>query len=162
LLHASSLHKSAPDFIVRILSAQPEVYIGIASDIPTIEDLLRFSRLSVKAYFNSYMAAVHYEHMLALLKQGLNWFAPQLQGQMIDFLQHMFLDDVAKLDLGLLTSREKQIGEAVSKGMSNKAIASHFGITERTVKAHLTNIYAKLGVNNRSELMRRLLSSQQT
>ena len=50
----------------------------------------------------------------------------------------------------LLTERELQVLPAVARGERNKEIAYQLGITERTVKAHLTNIYNKLGVDSRA------------
>ena len=50
----------------------------------------------------------------------------------------------------LLTERELQVLTAVARGERNKEIAYQLGITERTVKAHLTNIYNKLGVDSRA------------
>ena len=52
-----------------------------------------------------------------------------------------------------LTRRERQIIGALVDGQMNKDIASTFGISEYTVKHHLTNIYDKLGVYNRVELV---------
>ena len=39
---------------------------------------------------------------------------------------------------------------AVARGDRNKEIALQLGVTERTIKAHLTNIYNKLGVDSRA------------
>ena len=52
-----------------------------------------------------------------------------------------------------LTRRERQIVEALGEGMANKDIASHFGISECTVKHHLTRIFDKVGVYSRLELL---------
>lgn len=49
-----------------------------------------------------------------------------------------------------ITDRELEVLEAVARGERNKEIAYHLGITERTVKAHLTSIYNKLGVDSRA------------
>ena len=49
-----------------------------------------------------------------------------------------------------LTDRELQTLRAVASGETNKGIALQMGITERTVKAHLTNVYNKLGVDSRA------------
>ena len=49
-----------------------------------------------------------------------------------------------------LTDRELEVLVAVSQGERNKEIARRLGITERTVKAHLTSIYNKLGVDSRA------------
>lgn len=51
----------------------------------------------------------------------------------------------------LLTQKELFVLEALAKGDRSKDIALDMGIAERTVKAHLTNIYNKLGVNSRAE-----------
>ncbi|MCB9419834.1 MAG: response regulator transcription factor [Ardenticatenaceae bacterium] len=49
-----------------------------------------------------------------------------------------------------LTERELEVLTAVARGDRNKEIARHLGVTERTVKAHLTNVYNKLGVDSRA------------
>jgi two-component system nitrate/nitrite response regulator NarL len=51
-----------------------------------------------------------------------------------------------------LTPRELEIIGAAAEGQSNKEIASRLGVTEPTIKHHLTNIYDKVGVSNRLEL----------
>jgi DNA-binding NarL/FixJ family response regulator len=53
-----------------------------------------------------------------------------------------------------LTEREIAILKAVARGLSNGAIARELWVTEQTVKFHLTNIYRKLGVSNRTEAAR--------
>lgn len=50
----------------------------------------------------------------------------------------------------VLTEREKEVMVAVANGDRNKEIAYRLGVTERTIKAHLTNIYNKLGVDSRA------------
>ena len=52
-----------------------------------------------------------------------------------------------------LTKRELQIVNALVEGQTNKDIAATFKISEYTVKHHLTNIFDKLGVYNRVELV---------
>ncbi|MCB8977635.1 MAG: response regulator transcription factor [Ardenticatenaceae bacterium] len=49
-----------------------------------------------------------------------------------------------------LTERELETLRAVADGETNKGIALQLGITERTVKAHLTSVYNKLGVDSRA------------
>ena len=49
-----------------------------------------------------------------------------------------------------LTEREKAVLAAVAQGERSKEIAMRLGITERTVRGHLTNIYTKLGVDSRA------------
>jgi two-component system, NarL family, nitrate/nitrite response regulator NarP len=59
-------------------------------------------------------------------------------------------------DLGLdpihsLTRRERTLLEALALGQTNKELARHLTISENTVKFHLTNLYEKLGVTNRTQ-----------
>jgi DNA-binding CsgD family transcriptional regulator len=49
-----------------------------------------------------------------------------------------------------LSSRELEILELVAAGQTNREIAQRFWVTETTVKFHLTRIYRKLGVKNRT------------
>lgn len=53
-----------------------------------------------------------------------------------------------------LTDREIGILKAVARGLSNQAIGRELWVTEQTVKFHLTNIYRKLNVSNRTEAAR--------
>jgi len=55
---------------------------------------------------------------------------------------------------GGLTDRELSILRLVAEGLSNLDIASKLYVTEQTVKFHLSNIYRKLGVGNRTEATR--------
>ena len=58
--------------------------------------------------------------------------------------------DIARFGL---TPREMQIIGALVDGQTNKDIGVTFGISEYTVKHHLTNVFDKLGVYNRVELV---------
>jgi DNA-binding NarL/FixJ family response regulator len=57
-------------------------------------------------------------------------------------------------DTADLTERERTILGAVMRGLSNKAISQEFWVTEQTVKFHLSNVYRKLGVPNRTAAAR--------
>jgi DNA-binding NarL/FixJ family response regulator len=50
-----------------------------------------------------------------------------------------------------LTAREQEVLHMLGAGLSNRAIARRLGITERTVKAHLTSIFQRLGVVDRTQ-----------
>ena len=52
-----------------------------------------------------------------------------------------------------LTRRETEVIALIVSGYTNKDIAQKFGISQHTVKHHLTNIFDKLGVSNRLELV---------
>jgi two-component system response regulator DegU len=53
-----------------------------------------------------------------------------------------------------LTPSEQRVLEALARGLSNKEIAEELWLTRQTVKFHLTNIYRRLGVTNRTEAVR--------
>jgi len=52
-----------------------------------------------------------------------------------------------------ITKKESDVLELIIKGFTNKEIANTLNITELTVKTHLRNIYKKLNVNNRTQLV---------
>ena len=58
------------------------------------------------------------------------------------------------LSHGPLTDREAEVLGLLSKGLANKQIAVALGISEHTVKFHVSSIYAKLNVTNRTEAVR--------
>jgi DNA-binding CsgD family transcriptional regulator len=63
-------------------------------------------------------------------------------------------------DFGLeqkLTEREREIASLLLTGKTYQVIAKELCVSENTVKTHAKNVYAKVGVHNRTELMNRLL-----
>jgi DNA-binding NarL/FixJ family response regulator len=50
-----------------------------------------------------------------------------------------------------LSDRERQVLELVAGGLSNHEIATRLGISEKTVKAHLTSVFRRLGVEDRTQ-----------
>jgi DNA-binding NarL/FixJ family response regulator len=53
-----------------------------------------------------------------------------------------------------LTARETEVLQLLAQGLANKQVAISLGISEHTVKFHVSSIYAKLGVGNRTEAVR--------
>jgi len=59
-----------------------------------------------------------------------------------------------------LTRRETDVLRRVLKGLKNTDIAEELSISEQTIKDHLSNIYAKIGIENRNDLMRIFISPE--
>src|SRR5271166_5595139 len=96
------------------------------------------------------------DHLSACIRavmQGQYW----LEGRPVQNLVQVLRDLAAQTTppprktFGL-TSRELEVVSLITEGSTNKHIAQTFGISEETVKRHLTNIFNKLGVGNRLEL----------
>ncbi len=84
------------------------------------------------------IAAVH------ALSQGLIVGAPSL----------LLESESETLERGPLTERESEVLGLLAKGLANKQIAVTLGISEHTVKFHVSSIYTKLNVTNRTEAVR--------
>lgn len=50
-----------------------------------------------------------------------------------------------------LTPREREVLGCIAEGLSNKLIARRLGIAEKTVKAHITNVFLRIGVSDRTQ-----------
>jgi DNA-binding NarL/FixJ family response regulator len=57
----------------------------------------------------------------------------------------------AEVQSAVLTDREEEVLRLVTQGLPNKSIARRLGISERTVKAHLTHIFQRVGVSDRTQ-----------
>lgn len=62
----------------------------------------------------------------------------------------LLVDRLTPSSRGALTDREREVLGLVAQGMANKQIARSLGITEHTVKAHLTNVFQAIGVSDRT------------
>ena len=63
-------------------------------------------------------------------------------------VEQRLMDDTPSPEL---TDRQREILESITKGLPNKQIATHFGITLDGVKRHVQKICAKIGAANRAE-----------
>lgn len=86
---------------------------------------------------------------------GKHWIDPESISHLIQAVRGMeppVRAAAAKQDLGL-TPRETQIIGLIVAGYTNKDLAKELNISQNTSKHHLTNIFNKLGVSNRLELV---------
>jgi two-component system, NarL family, nitrate/nitrite response regulator NarL len=111
------------------------------------------------------------DHLSACIRavmQGQYWLEGRPVQNLVQVLRELTAQTAAppRNTFGL-TPRELEVVSLITEGSTNKHIAQTFGISEETVKRHLTNIFNKLGVGNRLELAlfalnHNLLPSEQT
>jgi len=96
------------------------------------------------------------EHLAACIRsvmQGQYWLDGRPVQNLVQVLRELTAQTTPppRKTYGL-TGRELEVVTLITEGCTNRDIASAFGISEETVKRHLTNIFNKLGVGNRLEL----------
>jgi DNA-binding NarL/FixJ family response regulator len=111
------------------------------------------------------------EHVISLLEAGATGYLPKTVGlnELLDAIraasqgesvlppsiasvvvQHLS-GEPERAPKALLTPREMEVLCLVARGLSNHRVARELGLSVRTVEAHLTHIYDKLGVGSRTE-----------
>ena len=76
------------------------------------------------------------------------------QGLIVGTSTLLFESESEPLSHGPLSDRESEVLGLLAKGLANKQIALALGISEHTVKFHVSSIYTKLNVTNRTEALR--------
>ena len=85
---------------------------------------------------------------------GQYWFGDDSFADLVEVLRtHVWMNHAPQADTCFgLTVRELEIVSALAAAYCNKEIAQKLSISEKTVKHHLSNIFAKLGLSRRLEL----------
>ena len=135
------LEKAEPPPAILLLNEQPEVARAIAG-LP----VRAWGLLSADVGEHELIAAV------MALHEGLLTASPALMQPLLG--PASVLEQTEEL-IEELTDRELDVLQWLAQGMPNKQIALQLGISEHTVKFHSSAIYAKLGVTNRTEAVRR-------
>lgn len=140
-----SLEETEADVVITsasMVSAGENESAGILflSDEPlNVEEIRRAQRvwgiLRTEASVEELVAAVR------ALSQGLIVGSPEL----------LFNGENEAVERGPLTDRETEVLGLLARGLANKQIAASLGISEHTVKFHVSSIYTKLNVSNRAE-----------
>lgn len=86
--------------------------------------------------------------------RGETWTSPEVMRAYIALTSRR--TSTIENGVEMLTPRESQILELLRKRYSNREMAAFFGISESTIKFHVSNVFAKLNVNRRRELSQHL------
>jgi len=141
----ATLHRLRPATRIIVLASRPDAKEGIVA-----------LKMGARGYCDRSIAPALLARALEAVQRGEVWIGRKLTSQLIDELSALTearLQTTAPLDvsgrLHRLTSREHEIVVLLGVGASNKEIAQRLGVTERTVKAHLTAVFRKLGISGR-------------
>jgi DNA-binding NarL/FixJ family response regulator len=131
---------SSASFLDDEMAASTSASILILSDDPlNVREMTRsqsaWGILPLDASAEELLAAIH------ALSQGL----------IVGEQSLLFASEEEMLASSPLTNREMEVLNLLSKGLANKQIAIALGISEHTVKFHVSSIYTKLNVTNRTE-----------
>ncbi|KRM88280.1 response regulator transcription factor [Lacticaseibacillus thailandensis] len=130
-----------------ILAAWPQAHVIILTSF--IDDELVYPAMAAGAasYILKTSTAAEIADAIRKTMRGQSTIAPEVN----DKLQHK---DEAMADMALyddLTNREREVLDLIAQGKSNQEIADELFITLKTVKTHVSNILAKLEVDDRTK-----------
>ena len=130
------------------------VPIIVLSDTPNDQEALAAFAAAAKAYCNSHATPEVLTQVASVVWQGGLWIGESLMQRLLQATSVTPLVPVTpKVSWeDKLTDRENEVARIVASGASNKEIARQLGITERTVKAHITTTLEKLGIRDRLQL----------
>jgi len=156
LVHGSLVDR---DSVAYIRKRRPACKLFILSDRPDDNEGLTYLHLGTVGYANSYISQDRLRGAVQAIAAGSVWVNQQLLQRLIagKLTASAPPSPPAPQDhrspvLAALSTREQQIAQLVSQGLSNPQIAQQLGITERTVKAHLSTAYGKTSVRGRLAL----------
>lgn len=113
-----------------------------------VEYLLKAVDIGVDGYILKESESAELRKAISTVINGENYIQPRL----IPTLNSRLVSrDVDKDKVQLLTQRELEVLVQVANGMLNKEIATSLNISERTVKNHISNIFKKIDVSDRTQ-----------
>jgi len=86
------------------------------------------------------------------VRNGEVWIEPALMQNTFATPQHLASESDIKMRIASLSPREREIVALIGQGLKNKPIAARLFLSERTVHSHLSSIFRKLSVADRTEL----------
>lgn len=150
-LHATTDEQSLSTLIKSVRTTANNVPIVVLSNVPEDEQGTAALAAGASGYCSALTLPEVLHQVANVVEHGGLWVGPQLMRRLMQGLA-AHGNDSAEPSLSRLSMRERQVAESVARGSTNKEIARVMGITERTVKAHLTASFEKLGVRDRMQL----------
>lgn len=144
--------------IAKLCRLYPGLSIIVLSVSPSPEEELAVLKVGARGYCSQAISAELFRKAVKRVRQGEIWVARKLIPSLIEeiaALDQKKTEDhntVVDIHLATLTPREREIAMLIGQGANNKIIARELNITERTVKAHLSEIFRKLRIPDRLKL----------
>ncbi len=112
---------------------------------------LRLLSQGINGQCSPYIGKKQLETVLSVVAMGEIWVGKSFIDQLITAnSMDINIDDLASQEsFELLSAKEREVAVYISKGLSNKQIASEMSISDRTVKSHMTNIFKKTNIKDR-------------
>jgi len=139
-----------PDELTELCMTYSNVKILVLTASPNFVEGMTLLQKGVRGYGNLYMQQIHLLQALKAIENSAIWLYPDMMQELIAVGSDAATHNVDVFSS--LSAREQDVAKEIEKGESNKEIAIALGITERTVKAHLSSIYEKLEVGDRLAL----------
>lgn len=127
----------------RIAATSPRTRVLILTASADRDQMLRAVDAGALGYLLKDAAPAELIAGVRAAARGESPLAPKLAGEL--------LADRREARAPQLTGREREVLALVGTGMPNKLIARRLEISEKTVKAHLTRVYAEIGVSDRTQ-----------
>jgi len=137
------------DLLEGLRLKRPDIRVVIMGSGNEVEASLAAIAGGAKGYVNENATISEFVSAVRVVSAGLLWASRKVFSLIID---RYSTPSKRMLSAKTLTSRERQVLEMLVGGRSNKEIATPLGIEERTVKAHVSKIMRKCGVENRIQL----------
>lgn len=141
----------------RVRAAVPLTHVIVLTNYDDDEHVFNAIRAGASGYLLKEVQADQLVSAVRTVAQGYTLVYPSVAKRLLDEFARRpttpasaTASDEEEALLADLTARERQILRLIAHGRSNKDIGATLGITERTVKTHVSNIFAKLQLSDRT------------
>ena len=137
--------------ILPILEINSEQKIMMLTVSETSDDVMSALDKGAKAYVLKGVGSRALADIVRSVAAGETYVSPTLSARLLSDMSSAAAIAKQSNPINDLTSREHEVLNLVAEGLSNKRIALRLGVHEKTIKQHMTHIFAKLGTSNRTE-----------